>query len=353
MMDEPARPVAVAVIGSGAAAERWTRALRGVEGVAATAGTSASEDDLLAACSDPAVDAVAFASPVADLPGAVRRALIAGRHVFVAMPVALSSGQFGALGDTARRRDRVLLFDSPLLGDDRFAFGRKMTAGPNALWRSRYVRSLRTGACERHSLDELAIGDIAVILSLIESTGARVSAVAPQVDDESGGGQAAMLTLAFERGPVARVDVSLIEPVLRYEVVIACDGRTVVIDPLDARAPLQVQAAGRHAGPRDAQWAETVIEHPVDGGRERSAVAAPAFVTGVRSRDREAGNALELAMASRVWEAARESMASGGEMVDVADVDASGRPALRAIEGGGNTTDAAAPPTLKVLRGRR
>jgi predicted dehydrogenase len=349
---EPQRPVTIALIGSGVPAERWRRALRGVDAVDVTATPATPDDALLDACSNPAVEAVAVAAPVPDLPGAVRRALLAGRHVFVAMPAALSSKQLAALGDTARRRDCVLLFDWPGLGDDRFAFARKMMAGPNALWRPRYVRSLRTGSCERQALDELAMADIAVVSSLVDEGGAAVSAVAPRIDDEEAGGQAAMLTLAFDTGAVARIDVSLLEPMLRHEVIVACDGRTVTIDPLDARAPLQVMAAGRHAMPRAGQWSETIIEHPSDGGRERTAVAAASFVTGVRSRDREAGNAREMAAASRVWEAARASMARGGEMVRVAGDDA-GRPTLRAIEGGGQTTDAPAPPALTVVRGRR
>jgi hypothetical protein len=159
-----------------------------------------------------------------------------------------------------------------------------------------------------------------------------------------------MLTMTFDGGPVATVDVSLVEPSPRREITIACDGRTVVLDALDARAPLQIQAAGRHGGPQTGRpWSEVVSEHPA-AIADRGVAVADAFVSAVRSRDVAAINAREIAVAASVWEAARESIARGGEMRPLADQEGTRRPELQVIHGGGRSGPAASPDLTLIRR---
>jgi predicted dehydrogenase len=344
------RNTMISVIGDGADAERWVRALRGVEGVEVQRVAAGSEDELLGALSRASVHGVVCARTAPDLPGLVRQALMARRHVLVAGPVALSSTQITSLEELARRRERALVFDTGALGDERLAFVRKMTSGPQGLWRPRYVRSLRTGAQADATLDELAISDLAVALAVVGGAPAQVSAVSPRVDDEAGAADAAMVTVSLEGGPVVRVDVSLVEPWMRQELVVACDGRTIVMDALDARAPLQIQAATRHRVPQGGgQWAETVNEHPAADTMGREARAAEAFVTAVRTDDASSSSARELAVAALVWEKARESMTQAGQSVAVSEAGYAGRPTLQLIRGGGHRVDAATPE-LTVVR---
>ena len=86
------------------------------------------------------------------------------------------------------------------------------TGGPQPLWRPRYIRALRTGGADAASLDEAAVAEIAAVLAIVGGTPSRVSGFAPRVDDESGAADVAMLTVVFEGGPLARIDVSLVEP---------------------------------------------------------------------------------------------------------------------------------------------
>ncbi len=343
--------IAIAVIGDGATADVCARNLRGIDGVEIARG-GGDGDVVPEQLTRDDVAAVAFAAPVADLGGATKRALVAGRDVFVAMPSALASKQLRALDDIARRRRGILMFDACGLADERVAFARKMTGGDQALWRPRYVRSLRTGVAL--SLDEAAIADVGVLLSILSALPVRVSAVAPRPDDETGATDAASITLMFEDGLIGRIDVSLIEPAQRQEIAIACDGRTLHLDALDARAPLQIHAASAHRGPRaGAQWAETVNEHPVGAAHDHDAATAAAFVAAVRARDLAAGNAAAIADAASVWETARESIARGGEMMDVLGASpqlvTGTRPALKLIRGGGRTTDQRPAPTLTLV----
>jgi hypothetical protein len=296
---------------------------------------------------------VAFAAESDDPAGAIKRSLMANRHVLAAGQTAISSKQLLALDAIARRRNRVIVFDTGSFADERVDFVRKMTVGPHALWRPRYVRSLRTGPAGDRTLDELTIADIGFVLSLAGGVPSRVSAVSPRIDDETGAADVAMVTLTLDGGRAARVDVSLIEPEPRHEVSVVCDGRTLVLDAFNARAPLQILASARHRGPQRGQWGETVSEHPLAEPAERLATAAASFVAAIRGRDAEISNARELAAAATVWEAARASIARGGEMVDLGENAADvRRPKLKLIVGGGHIDTSRPAPELTLV-GRR
>ncbi len=349
---EERSPIKVAIAGAGPEAERWLRALRGVEDVAAER-IDLTDDELLRVLSGDSIGAVVFAGETPDLAGAVKRALMANRHVLVSGATAISSKQLLAFDALARRRNRVIVFDTGAFADERVDFVRKMTVGPQALWRPLYIRSLRTGANALHSLDELAIADIAFVLEMIGGAPSRVSAVSPRVDDETGAADIAMITLMFDGGSSARIDVSRIEPEPRHEVAIVCDGRTLLLDGYNARAPMQILASARHRGPQAGQWGETVSEHPAVELSDRLARAAAAFATAVRARDVESSNARTLASAAAVWEAARTSITANGEMVDIGRRAAEPqRPALKLIVGGGHF-DASYPAPELTLIGQR
>jgi predicted dehydrogenase len=286
----------------------------------------------------------------------VKQAVLSGRHAFVAVPQALASKQLLALHEAAQRRNRVVMLDTLVLGDEHYALVRKMTSGAKALWRPRYVRMLRSGGAGRQTLDEVAAGEIAAALELVGALPGTVSAYAPRIDDETGAPDVAFVTLAFDGGLVARVDVSLLEPAQRRETVVACEGRTFVLDALEARTPLQIQASARHRGPEsDARWGETVSEYPVDGGSDRHASVVEAFVAAVRGCDVVAGNALALARAALTWETARDSIARGGEPLPLPSAPGiveGQRPELQLIRGRGLSSGReAGAPELTLVSG--
>lgn len=334
----------IVAIGEGADADRWERAFRGVEGVN-VARTSTGADA-------PSADAAVFAAPVPEMHTAIKRALLAGQHVFVGMPLALSAPQLLAIDASARARRRAVIIDNGTFADERIAFARKMVCGRQALWRPRYIRSMRAGA-SASSLDELAIADIGNVLQLSGGVPSYVTAIAPRLDDESGGAGAAMMTLAFDGGHIATIDVSTIEPEPQHVIVVACDGRTLRVDAHDTRAPLQIQASGGHRGPQSGAWAETISEHPTHQTSDRVARVADAFVSAVRSQDAGASNLREIADAALVWERARASIALGGERLSIdADEQAAARPLLRLIEGGGRRHRSRHAPSLSLIGDR-
>lgn len=348
MMETPRTTIAVA--GPATEAQTAARTLRGVEGVEVAHVTGASEEELLEQLSRTDLDALAFVTPVPDLAASIRRTLMANHHALVIGPAALSAAQLVSLDELARRRSRVVYLDAGYAEDQRLAFTRKMTASSGALWRPRYVRAVRTGL-DRHGLNDLAIAEIACVLAIMGAAPSHVSAVAPRIDDESGHADAVMLTMTFDGGPVATVDVSLVEPFARREVTVACDGRTIVLDALDARAPLQIQA-GRHNGPQPGAWSETVSEYPAGGTPDREGAVAELFVAAVRARDLSAMNLRDLTPAATAWAAALESIARGGELVRLPADAGAPRPALHVIQGGGKTQPITPPPDLTLVRRR-
>lgn len=340
----------VAITGDASAAQRWARALRGLEDVAVTIVPPDREFDT--ACIDAGAQAAVLALPLHDVAAVAKRALLGGRNVLVAGPVALATGQLMALETVARARGRVLLFDLGSLGDERMQFVRRMTAGAQALWKPRYVRSQRGAASSRASLDELAVADIQLALGVLGGAPSRVSALAPRIDDESGSAGAAMVTLAFDGGPAARIDVSMLEPGPRHELTVVCDGRSVTFDACNTAAPLLIQSTARHRVPGGGgPWNETISESPATEGGDRLPRAAELFAEAARRNDAESTNVGEVALATLVWEAARDSIGRGGEQVGIAPIVQSGeRPVLQLIKGKGRGTGSRSTPTERRLQ---
>jgi predicted dehydrogenase len=348
-MSDAKKATRITLAGGGPDADRRARALRSVEG-AAVSTIDGSEQALLEALSAPG-DALVVVPPLPDIAGLVRRAVLAGRHVLVCGAACLTSKQLFALDELARRRDRAVLVEHGAAGDEQLAFVVKMTAGPNALWRPRYLRVLRTGATGG-PLDAFALGGIARVLAIAGGLPLMVSGVSPRRDDESGKADVAMLTLWFDGGPVARIDVSELEPATRDELVVACDGRTITLRTLDAQAPMVIEAMGRHRGARCGdEWAETVSERPVGETRERAEALAEAFIRAVREGGSAATNADEAGRAALVWERARASMARDGEPLAVQPAPAlfQRRPVFEVIEGGGRRVDGSSAPQLTLV----
>ncbi len=340
----------IALAGSGDNADHWAKVLRGCEGVQLER-LSADADGLLESLSRPGIHAIAFAASTGDLAGAVRRSVLAGRHVLIAGGAALTSKQLLALADLSSRRGRSIVIEDGVVADDQLAFVQKMTSGANPLWRPRSQRALSTGCGADARLDEVATAEIGRVLAVAGGLPSSIAAWSPRIDDESGAAEAVMMTLRFDGGLVARVDVSLVEAAVRRELVIACDARTIVLQPLNREASLLIQAGGRHRGPkRPGPWAETVSEHPVGDRPDRASAVAEFFVDAIRSGRPATTNAEEAARGALTWERARASIARDGEPIAVSPSSQfAGRPNLEVIEGGGHTCAAQEAPRLTLV----
>jgi predicted dehydrogenase len=189
-------------------------------------------DDVLR---DPEVDAVVVATPVVSHFGLAKRALLAGKHVFVEKPPALSGGEAHELCALAEERELVLLpghlllyhpgvrklkeiVDSGELGEVLYLYGNRQNLGQirrdeNALW-------------------SLGVHDLSVILHLVGEEPTEVwargeSFLNPGVED------VVFCYLRFPSGIVAHMHLSWLDPHKMRKMTVVGREKMVVFDDME------------------------------------------------------------------------------------------------------------------------
>jgi predicted dehydrogenase len=189
-------------------------------------------DDVLG---DPEVEAVVVATPVVTHHELARRALHAGKHVFVEKPPALSAGEAEELCDIAEERSLVLMpghlllyhpgveqlrriVDSGELGEVLYIYGNRQNLGQirrdeNALW-------------------SLGVHDLSVILDLVGEEPTEVwargeSFLTPGVED------VVFCYLRFASGVVAHMHLSWLDPHKMRRMTVVGREKMVVFDDME------------------------------------------------------------------------------------------------------------------------
>ena len=190
--------------------------------------TSGSFDEVLA---DPAVDAVSIATPPATHYPLVKQALEAGKHVLVEKPLATSVAEAEALVELADRRGLVLmpghtflyspavnkvraLIDSGELGEIYFITSSRMNLGiyqPDGV------------------INDLGPHDLSILLYWLERPVSMVAASGSTVFQD-GVPETAFLTLCFEHGPTANVQLSWLAPHKVRQTIVVGSKRMIVYD---------------------------------------------------------------------------------------------------------------------------
>ena len=263
-LDPEVRPVALAVVGAGywgknlvrnalqssatrlaavcdadfARATRLAGSFSGVEPI----------DDLEQLFDDPAVEAIAVATPPGSHLEVAMAAIEAGKHVLVEKPLASSYAEGRALVNAAEEQGVVLMCDhtycytpavqrirellqSGVLGELQFADSVRINLGlvqrdVNVLW-------------------DLAPHDLS-ILDFILPEGCMPLAVAAHGADPIGAGQAcvAYLTLQLPHGAIAHVHVNWLSPIKVRTTTIGGSNRTLVWDDLNPSQRIAVYDRG-------------------------------------------------------------------------------------------------------------
>ena len=201
--------------------------------------TTSDFDDLLA---DDGLDAVVVATPVVTHFELARRALEAGKHVFVEKPPALAGAEAEELCALAEEHDRVLmpghlllyhpgvkklkeLVDSGELGETLYLYGNRQNLGQirkdeNALW-------------------SLGVHDLSVILHLVGEEPAEVwargeSFLTPGVED------VVFCYLRFPSGAVAHMHLSWLDPHKMRRMTVVGRDRMAVFDDMELERKITV-----------------------------------------------------------------------------------------------------------------
>src|SRR4051795_1382603 len=221
-----------------------TRA-RQVLGSYSTVATTDSFDTVL---EDPAVRAVAIATPAASHFPLAMQALDAGKHVLVEKPLTSAFADGEKLVQAAEDRGLVLMCDHTYCYTSAVQELRRLVHGGD-LGDVQFVDSVRINlGLVQPDVDvlwDLAPHDLS-ILDFLLPPGVGVVAVSAQGADPIGHGMACVgyLTLRLSTGAMAHVHVNWLSPVKIRTMVIGGSHRTVVWDDLNPSQRLSVYDRG-------------------------------------------------------------------------------------------------------------
>lgn len=163
---------------------------------------------------DADLQAVAIATPAVTHYALVKEALVAGKHVFVEKPLAMTSAEAEELVALARERGRVLMVGHLLLYQPAIRWIKEFLAseGIGELW-SVHQERLNLGKVRtvENVLFSLAVHDVAVLLYLLDQVPERIVAegqavLQPAIEDD------VYLHLRFPKGVRAHIHASWLWP---------------------------------------------------------------------------------------------------------------------------------------------
>jgi len=242
-------PAGVAVVGAGAWGRNLVRNFHDLGALAWVCDTDAGRRTAAAAeypdvrvaetlepvLADPATAAVALATPTETHGPLVRRALLAGKDVFVEKPLCLSVAEGAELVALAARRGRVLMVGHLLRYHPAVVRLKELVAG-GELGRIQYIYSnrLNLGRIRREEniLWSFAPHDVSVILDLVGEM--------PDLIDAQGGNylhdrlaDVTVSLLAFPSGVRAHIFVSWLHPFKEQRLVVVGDRCMAVFDDVE------------------------------------------------------------------------------------------------------------------------
>ena len=193
------------------------------------------EADGMALIHDPALSAIAIATPAASHGALARAALEAGKHVFVEKPLCLDLDEASALGALADKVGRVLMVGHLLLYHPAYeALRAFVTSGQLGTLRYIYSNRASLGRIRReeNALWSFAPHDVSMILSLIGAMPERVQCMGgawlhPTVADTS------LSHLTFASGVQAHIFVSWLHPYKEHRLVVVGTESMAVFDDVE------------------------------------------------------------------------------------------------------------------------
>ncbi|MBT8225070.1 MAG: Gfo/Idh/MocA family oxidoreductase [Dactylosporangium sp.] len=282
-------------------------------------------DDLEKVLSDPDVEAVIIATPVATHATLIRQALTAGKHVLVEKPLTASTAAAVELANLAAERGLILmvghtfefvpavrkmreLIGSGAIGDVRYLYSQRLNLGRiqsdiNAFW-------------------SIGPHDVSIANYLTGSAPRWVSAqggsyLRPGCEDVT------FVTVGYDHGILAHMHVSWLDPMKTRRVTVVGGDKMLVYDDLDTQARLKVFDKGADETQPDASgtWQyrlrDGAIQAPSLDLSEPLAEEIGHYLDCVRDRTRPVTDAWNGVRVVAACEAAERSLRSGGTQVEV------------------------------------
>lgn len=202
-----------------------------------------SLDDVLA---DPAIDAVAIATPVATHGKLARRALEAGKHVLIEKPMTTSSAEAAELVELARSKGLILMVDHTFVYTGAVRRVKQMIDS-GELGNLYYYDSVRVNlGLVQHDVSvvwDLAAHDLAIMDHLIAQRPTGISAVSA-AHLPGGMADVAYITVHFADNLIAHFHVNWLSPVKVRQVLIGGDRRMILYDDIESTEKVKVYDRG-------------------------------------------------------------------------------------------------------------
>ena len=285
---------------------------------------------------DPAVDAVAVATPAGTHFEVVMAALEAGKHVLVEKPLAPTVDEGRALVAEAADRDLVLMLDHTYCYTPAVTHLRELLHG-GELGDLLYLDSVRINlGLVQPDVDvlwDLAPHDLSIFDSILPETITPVE-ISAQGSDPIGAGHAcvAHLTIRLSNGSMAHVHVNWLSPTKIRTVVVGGSRRTVVWDDINPSQRLAVYDRGvdrtEPSGRSTAADERAMISYrlgdmtaPALPEREALRSVMTEFAASITEGRAPLTDGRAGLRVLALLESAALSMASGGAFVPVLDAD--------------------------------
>jgi len=197
---------------------------------------------------DPAVDAVAIATPVSTHWELGLGALQAGKHVLIEKPIAASEREASALVDAAARAGRILMVDHTFVYTPAVQKIRELVDA-GALGALHYYDSVRVNLglfqSDVNVLWDLAVHDLAILGHIFDESPISITA---QTGRHLPGRpeSMALVTLAYPSGAVAHVNVNWLAPVKVRQTLLGGSKKMLVYNDLEPSEKIKVYDRGAH-----------------------------------------------------------------------------------------------------------
>jgi len=195
---------------------------------------------------DPAIDAVAIATPVSTHYELALRALQEGKHVLVEKPLASNTEQVQRLMDLAQKRNRVLMVDHTFVYTGAVRKIRELVDS-STLGEIYYYDSVRVNlGLFQHDVNvlwDLAVHDLSIMDYVLPFRPCAVSATG--LSHVPGGTEnIAYLTLFFDGNQIAHIHSNWLAPVKLRRTLIGASRKMIVYDDLDQAEKIKVYDKG-------------------------------------------------------------------------------------------------------------
>jgi predicted dehydrogenase len=284
--------------------------------------------DLIA---DPAVDAVAIATPVAQHFDLASAALRAGKHVLVEKPIASTSDEANRLIDEAARRRLVLMVDHTFIYTGAVQKIHELV-GSGDIGDVYYYDSVRINlGLFQQDVDvlwDLAVHDLSIMDHVLPEQPVAVSATGlAHVPNRPR--NIAYMTMFFAGSMIAHVHASWLAPVKVRRTLLGASRRMIVFDDLEASEKIKVYDSGISVDPSPENVYQMLVGYrtgdmwaPKLAVSEALHVEAAHFADCVSRGTRPQTDGEAGLRVVRLLEAASASMQQHGRPVDIQGVAA-------------------------------